>query len=72
MIATIAVLSVGLLASSALWWRSEQQRRTAQMQAARAEAVTREHARLARINLDVVMKDRSLIEKVPGLVLMSS
>src|SRR5690606_38294686 len=40
-IATIAVLSVGLLASSALWWRSEQQRRTAQMQAARAEAVTR-------------------------------
>lgn len=40
-IATIAMLSVGLLASSALWWRSEQQRHTSEMQAARAEAVTR-------------------------------
>ena len=40
-IATIAMLSVGLLASSALWWRSEQQRKSAAMQAARAEAVTR-------------------------------
>lgn len=37
----------------------------------RAEAVTREHARLARINLDFVMKDRSLMERVPGLVLLS-
>ena len=40
-VATIAMLSVGLLASSALWWRSEQQRKSAAMQAARAEAVTR-------------------------------
>lgn len=38
----------------------------------RAEATAREHARLARINLDFVMKDRSLIERVPGLVLVSS
>lgn len=37
----------------------------------RAEAVTREHARLARINLDFVMKDRALIERVPGLVLLA-
>lgn len=37
----------------------------------RAEAVTREHARLARINLDFVMKDRTLIERVPGLVLVA-
>lgn len=37
----------------------------------RAEAVTREHARLARINLDFVLKDRTLMERVPGLVLVS-
>lgn len=37
----------------------------------RAEAVTREHARLARINLDFVMKDPSLIERVPGLMLVT-
>ena len=37
----------------------------------RAEAVTREHARLARINLDFVMKDKDLIERVPGLVLVA-
>jgi GntR family transcriptional regulator of vanillate catabolism len=40
-------------------------------ESARAEAVTREHARLARINLDIVMKDRALIERVPGLVLVT-
>ena len=40
-IATIVMLSIGLLASSGLWWRSEQQRKSAAMQAARAEAVTR-------------------------------
>jgi GntR family transcriptional regulator of vanillate catabolism len=38
----------------------------------RAEAVTREHARLARINLDFVLKDKSLMEQVPGLLLVSS
>src|SRR5690606_36780431 len=39
--ATIAMLSAGLLASSLLWYRSEQQRKGAAMQAARAEAVVR-------------------------------
>lgn len=40
-IATIAMLSAGLIASSLFWYRSEQQRRSAAMQAARAEAVVR-------------------------------
>ncbi len=40
-IATLIMLSVGLLASSGLWWRSEQQRKNATQQAARAEAVVR-------------------------------
>ena len=40
-VATIAMLSVGLLASGMLWYRSEQQGRAAAMQAARAEAVVR-------------------------------
>jgi GntR family transcriptional regulator of vanillate catabolism len=38
----------------------------------RAEALGREHARLARQNLDFVMKDSSLIERVPGLKLVST
>ncbi|WP_202844331.1 protein kinase domain-containing protein [Luteimonas saliphila] len=38
-VATIAVLSIGLLASSLLWYRSERLREAATMQAARAEAV---------------------------------
>lgn len=38
---------------------------------ARAEAMAREHARLARQNMDFVMKDRSLMAKVPGLSLIS-
>jgi len=38
-VATIAVLSVGLFASSLLWYRSERLREAATMQAARAEAV---------------------------------
>ncbi|HLT43588.1 MAG TPA: winged helix-turn-helix domain-containing protein [Luteimonas sp.] len=37
--ATIAVLSLGLVASSLLWYRSERLREAAAMQAARAEAV---------------------------------
>ena len=40
-IASFALLSAGLLASSLFWYRSEQQRQSAAMQAARAEAVTR-------------------------------
>jgi GntR family transcriptional regulator, vanillate catabolism transcriptional regulator len=39
---------------------------------ARAEALAREHARLARQNLDFVMNDEALIERVPGLRLMSA
>ncbi len=39
---------------------------------ARAEAVTREHARLARLNLEVVLKDSKLIERVRGLRLVSA
>lgn len=38
---------------------------------ARAEALAREHARLARQNLEYVMTDRQLVERVPGLVLVS-
>lgn len=37
---------------------------------ARAEAIAREHARIARRNLDVVREDRRLIETVPGGALM--
>ncbi|HRO27390.1 MAG TPA: winged helix-turn-helix domain-containing protein [Luteimonas sp.] len=40
-VATIAVLGIGLVASSLLWYHSERQRDAAAMQAARAEAVTR-------------------------------
>lgn len=40
---------------------------------ARAEAIAREHARLARENLEHVMQsDRRLLAKVPGLALVSS
>jgi len=40
---------------------------------ARAEALAREHARLARQNLDFVMNaDPSLAERVPGLALVSA
>lgn len=38
---------------------------------ARAEWVAREHARLARNNLDVMIEDRKLMTKVPGLSLVS-
>ncbi|RXT30632.1 GntR family transcriptional regulator [Rhizobium leguminosarum] len=39
----------------------------------RAEALAREHARLARHNLEFVMEeDRSLITRVPGLTLIST
>jgi GntR family transcriptional regulator, vanillate catabolism transcriptional regulator len=38
----------------------------------RAEALAREHARLARQNLDFVMKDGTLIDRVPGLKLIST
>ncbi|MDF1794836.1 MAG: GntR family transcriptional regulator [Thalassobaculaceae bacterium] len=38
---------------------------------ARAEALAREHARLARRNLDVMIEDAKLVTKVPGLSLVS-
>lgn len=39
---------------------------------ARAEAIAREHARIARRNLDYVLReDRSLIDQVPSLALVS-
>jgi GntR family transcriptional regulator of vanillate catabolism len=38
---------------------------------ARAEALAREHARLARTNLDVMIEDRRLTKKVPGLSLIN-
>lgn len=37
----------------------------------RAENLAREHARLARRNLDFVMNDKGLARRVPGLVLVS-
>lgn len=39
---------------------------------ARAEALAREHARLAKQNLDYVMADRELMQKVPGLSLVQA
>jgi GntR family transcriptional regulator of vanillate catabolism len=38
---------------------------------ARAEALAREHARLARVNLDAMIEDRKLMRKVPGLSLIN-
>lgn len=38
---------------------------------ARAEAIAREHARLARTNLDLMIEDGKLMTKVPGLSLVS-
>lgn len=38
---------------------------------ARAEAMAREHARLARRNLDFVMADRTLMARMPGLALVA-
>jgi GntR family transcriptional regulator of vanillate catabolism len=38
---------------------------------ARAEALAREHARLARSNLGAVLGDEQLKERVPGLALIA-
>ncbi|MDQ0313699.1 GntR family transcriptional regulator [Amorphus orientalis] len=40
-------------------------------QGGRAEALAREHARLARQNLDYVIENKKLIRKVPGLFLVT-
>jgi GntR family transcriptional regulator of vanillate catabolism len=37
----------------------------------RAEALAREHARLARENLDFVLQDERMIERVPALSLVA-
>ncbi len=37
---------------------------------ARAEAIAREHARIARRNLDVVLENRDLLDRVPGSTLL--
>lgn len=37
---------------------------------ARAESIAREHARIARRNLDVVLENRDLLERVPGSTLL--
>jgi GntR family transcriptional regulator of vanillate catabolism len=36
----------------------------------RAEALAREHARLARRNLDAALRDRAMMEAVPGAALI--
>ena len=40
-------------------------------QAARAEALTREHAQLAITNLEIAMEHRDVMEKVPGGALLT-
>jgi GntR family transcriptional regulator of vanillate catabolism len=37
---------------------------------ARAEAIAREHARIARRNLDLALENRDLLEQVPGSTLL--
>ena len=37
---------------------------------ARADAIAREHARIARRNLDIALEHRHLLERVPGLTLL--
>ena len=44
----------------------------ANREGARAEAIAREHARLARRNLDAVLSDSRLRDSVPGLKLVAS
>ena len=42
----------------------------ARREGARADAIAREHARLARINLDVALENRHLLEHLPGSTLL--
>ncbi len=37
---------------------------------ARADAIAREHARIARVNLDIAVQNRHLLERVPGSTLL--
>jgi GntR family transcriptional regulator of vanillate catabolism len=42
----------------------------ARREGARADAIAREHARIARRNLDVALESRDLLERVPGSTLL--
>jgi GntR family transcriptional regulator of vanillate catabolism len=42
----------------------------ARREGARADAIAREHARIARQNLDVALENRHLLEQVPGATLL--
>ncbi len=42
----------------------------ARREGARADAIAREHARIARINLDVALENRHLLEHLPGSTLL--
>jgi GntR family transcriptional regulator of vanillate catabolism len=42
----------------------------ARREGGRADAIAREHARLARQNLDVALENRALLERVPGSTLL--
>jgi GntR family transcriptional regulator of vanillate catabolism len=42
----------------------------ARHEGARAEAIAREHARIARINLEVALENRQLLEHLPGSTLL--
>ena len=42
----------------------------ARREGARADAIAREHARIARINLDVALENRHLLERLPGSTLL--
>ena len=37
---------------------------------ARADAIAREHARIARVNLDIALENRHLLERLPGSTLL--
>lgn len=74
LVAAVAVLGISAVGSSLLWWQSERQRRVAQQQAARAEAVVRflDHA-LGAISTgntghgnDATIRDMLEYASIPG------
>ena len=42
----------------------------ARREGARADSIAREHARIARVNLDIAVQNRHLLERVPGSTLL--
>lgn len=42
----------------------------ARREGARADGIAREHARIARVNLDIAVQNRHLLERVPGSTLL--